>query len=79
MSGHRNAGTQRHVWPSAIVMVNPQRQGAPEMTLPQRDEKIETLSPRCADKAFAHRIRQRSFHGRSVPIVDHETILMIAR
>ena len=61
----RYARAKAHVWPSAIVMVNPQLQGAPEMPLTQRDKEVQTLPPCCAHKAFAHRIRQRSFHGRS--------------
>src|SRR5450756_2130841 len=60
---HRYARARAHVWPSAIVVVNPQLKGAPEMPLTQRDEKVQTLSTHSAYEPFTRRIRQRRPHG----------------
>ena len=63
--GHRDARPKAHVWSAAIVVVRPQLEGAPEMPLTQRDEKVQTFAPCCAHETFTHRIRQGRSDGRS--------------
>jgi hypothetical protein len=53
------------VWPSAIVVVNPQLKGAPEMPLSQRDKKVQTLPTNSAHEAITRRNRQRRPQGGS--------------
>ena len=55
--GIGNAGTQCHMWASAIVVLDPKSQGTPQMGFRERNEPVQTLATYRPDHPFAEAVR----------------------
>jgi len=62
--GLRQIGSQRRMWPPAVIMRGPLTNNPLETTFVERNQEIQTFATKASGQSLAHRVGLGSSHGR---------------